>query len=62
MDVPDLAPLWPSVAGPKLPELQTKLTENENLDMDSALAWLRRELVSLSVYVYFSHSGFFFAK
>lgn len=49
MDVPDLAPLWPSVAGPKLPELQTKLTENENLDMDSALAWLRRELAGMQL-------------
>lgn len=57
MNVPALTPRWPSGAGPKVPDLQTKLPKAENLDMDSALAWLRRELVSL--FVSFSCSSFF---
>ena len=47
MDVPNQTPLWPSAAGPKVPDFNAKSRKNRNLDMDTALAWLRKELVSL---------------
>ena len=53
MDVPDATPLWPSASGPRIPDLATKLRKTDNLDMDSALAWLRRELVSIFRFHYY---------
>ena len=47
MDVPESTPPWPSASGPKVTDLDTKLRKTEKLDMDSALACLRRELVSI---------------
>lgn len=47
MDVPNQTPLWPSPVGPKVPDFNAKSRKNGNLDMDTALAWLRKELVSL---------------
>ena len=49
MDVPNSTPIWPSAAGPKVPDFHTKPQKTDRLDMDSALACLRRELVSLFV-------------
>ena len=49
MDVPESTPLWPSASGPKVPNLDGKLGKTfitDKLDMDGALACLRRELVS----------------
>ena len=47
MDVPNQTPLWPSATGPKVPDFNAESWKNRNLDMDTALAWLRKELVSL---------------
>lgn len=48
MDVPDSTPLWPSASGPNVPDFDSvKLRKSNKLDMDTALAWLRRELVSI---------------
>lgn len=51
MDVPESTPLWPSATGPKVPDLDTKLRKTDKRDMDSALAWLRRELVSTFCFI-----------
>lgn len=54
MDVPNLSPAWPSAVGPKIPELPNK---SESSDLDSALACLRRELVSKWARIFY-HSDF----
>jgi len=46
MDVPESTSLWPSASGPKVPKVDGKLRKTDKLDMDGALACLRRELVS----------------
>jgi len=49
MDVPNSTPIWPSAAGPKVPDFHTKPQKTDRLDMDSALAWLRRELAAMQL-------------
>lgn len=46
MDFSDSPPFWPSPLGPRVPDLDTKLRKTGNPNMDTALAWLRGELVS----------------
>lgn len=39
---------WPSVAGPTVPDNNPKLWKTPKLDMSTSLAFLRRELVSIT--------------
>lgn len=52
MDVPASPPLWPSASGPKVPNLDAKLRKADKLDMNDALARLRRELVSTFCFIW----------
>ena len=52
MDVPESPLLWPSASGPKVPNLDAKLRKTDKLDMDGALACLRRELVSTFCFIW----------
>lgn len=47
MDVPESTSLWPSASGPKVPKVDGKLRKTDKLDMDGALACLRRELAAM---------------
>lgn len=38
---------WPCIAGPNMPDTDPKLWKKPSLDMNSSLAFLRRELVSM---------------
>lgn len=55
MDFSDSPPFWPSPLGPRVPDLDTKLRKTGNPNMDTALAWLRGELVSTFCFCYRYH-------
>ncbi|PFX14693.1 uncharacterized protein LOC111344469 [Stylophora pistillata] len=49
MDVSDSPPIWPSPLGPRVPDLDKKIKKTGNPNMDTALAWLRRELAAMQL-------------